>query len=217
MKTAYDLTGKIFGKLVVLSRVDNHKSGNAMWECQCDCGNKTIVRSTDLRIGRTKSCNKCNTYREENDYMICKVVNGKEFIFDKDDYKLVSQYIWHIFIYVENRNKNKVIRLHRLLFGLENSDIQVDHVNHNKLDNRRCNLRLCTNQQNRFNERKRKNKTSIYKGVSWNKKYERWGSRITYNGKEYHLGYFISEQDAGLAYNKKAIELFGEFAWLNKI
>jgi hypothetical protein len=90
-----------------------------------------------------------------------------------------------------------------------------DHINHNGLDNRRANLRLCTPQQNSFNQRPRRNSTSIYKGVSWNSEVRKWKAEIKHNGRTISIGYFEKEQDAAIAYDDYAAELFGEFAWLN--
>lgn len=90
-----------------------------------------------------------------------------------------------------------------------------DHINHNGLDNRKNNLRTCTRQQNTHNQKPRKKGTSKYKGVDWNKRQKKWRARIYYRGKCHYLGYFNNEIDAALTYDKKAKELFGEFACLN--
>jgi hypothetical protein len=92
----------------------------------------------------------------------------------------------------------------------------VDHINHNSLDNRRCNLRICTVRQNSFNRIAQHN-LSGYKGVYHKKNMKKWCVRIFYNYKEIHLGSFENIKDAARAYNQKAQELFGEFACLNKL
>jgi hypothetical protein len=113
--------------------------------------------------------------------------------------------------------KVKTVYMHRQILGLEHGDKrQADHINGNRLDNRRGNLRVVTNQQNCWNTRKIRG-ASVYKGV--------WitgGSRrkpcracITINGKTKHLGSFATEADAARAYDAAARELFGEFAHLN--
>jgi hypothetical protein len=101
--------------------------------------------------------------------------------------------------------------------GLSDPKIHTDHINHDKLDNRRINLRSCTNQQNHMNKSSNKDSTSKYLGVSWHKNANKWQSSIRFNGKQIHLGIFNNEQDAAKAYNLKAIELFGEFSNLNII
>jgi hypothetical protein len=97
----------------------------------------------------------------------------------------------------------------------------VDHINGNRLDNRKSNLRICTQFQNTKNRFKSRSNKSGYKGVSFFKaKYplkKPWVAEIVYNYKRISLGYFYTKEDAAKAYNKKAIELFGEFAKLNVI
>lgn len=84
------------------------------------------------------------------------------------------------------------------------------------MDNRRCNLRLATHQENCFNIRKRDGTSSKYKGVYFDTQNARtWRARIARDGKRRHLGSFRSEVEAAKAYDAAAKELFGEFAWLN--
>jgi len=117
--------------------------------------------------------------------------------------------------------KQHRILMHREILGLKYGDKrQADHINHNTLDNRRCNLRICSHQQNGMNQRKHrtwcgKETSSRYNGVSWRKDVKKWGARICFNGKHIHLGYFTSEAEAAKAYDTKALELFGEYANLN--
>ena len=94
----------------------------------------------------------------------------------------------------------------------------VDHINNKaNLNNTTGNLRWATGWEQQGNKSKQLNTSSQYKGVSWNKKDRRWRAYIRIGTKLLHLGYFKSEDEAALAYNKKAIEHFGEFAILNVI
>jgi hypothetical protein len=93
--------------------------------------------------------------------------------------------------------------------------MQCDHINHNGLDNRRCNLRLCTHQQNCFNKKPKPGCTNKYKGVYRSHESKKWRAEIRRNGRKIHIGHFDYEQDAAIAYDDYAIELFGEFAYLN--
>ena len=104
--------------------------------------------------------------------------------------------------------------MHRLILKAEKGQV-CDHINHNGLDNRRKNLRLCTNSQNFGNQRKRPNKSSIYKGVCFYKRDSKWQVGIECNYKKYYLGRFDNEIEAAKVYDKKAAELFGEFAYTN--
>lgn len=153
-----------------------------------------------------------------------KLTQGKFALIDDCDYELVRPFKWHAkkertrfyaSSSIWNGKRHRNIRMHRLLLGESCLGLDVDHKNHDTLDNRRSNLRVCTRSQNIMNTRKRPNKTSKYLGVSKCNKVDRWRSTISKDGKNYHLGNFKSELDAAVAYNKKAKELFGEFAVLN--
>lgn len=112
----------------------------------------------------------------------------------------------------KGEGKRRKITMHRQVLGLSKGDGKmVDHINGNGLDNRRCNLRICTGTQNQQN-RKIQHGTSEFKGVHWNKRSEKWQSQIKFNKKRRHLGCFNSETEAAKAYDRAAKNLFGEFA-----
>lgn len=121
--------------------------------------------------------------------------------------------------YVTNSN-GQVIGIHRWVLARKLGKIPsiCDHINGLGNDNRRDNLREATGQQNQINRFKQKGDyTSKYKGVrkSGNKRGRGWRAQIYFNSEYIHLGMFHTEIGAAKAYNKKAIELFGEFARLN--
>ena len=108
--------------------------------------------------------------------------------------------------------------MHRLIMDPIPDGMQVDHVNHNGLDNRKKNLRICTSQQNTWNAQKPKlnrESSSQYKGVSWYKRYNKWVARGTHDGKRITLGYYNCEKEAARAYDAAAKKYFGEYAHLN--
>ena len=109
--------------------------------------------------------------------------------------------------------------IHRLVakaFILNLSDLPcVDHKDRNCLNNHLSNLRWCTQKENQRNRSKNKNATSVYKGVCFNKSKKKWCASIRHNAQLIHLGSFSDESEAGRAYDRKAIELFKEFAVLN--
>jgi len=220
MSEFIDLTGQRFGRLTVVELTENSSRGEKRWKCQCDCGRYNIVSTHDLQRRSSLSCGKCNTYYEHLDgYMTCRVRDGHEFIIDKTDYKKVVKYTWHITPrgYVVAMIDNKLYKLHRFILNIFDKTITVDHINHNGCDNRKCNLRFCTQQQNNWNAQKHKEASSKYKGVSWHMSVHKWQAYINYNHKRICLGCFDSEEEAALEYNKKAKELFGEFAYINQI
>lgn len=109
--------------------------------------------------------------------------------------------------------QGKQHKLHRLI--MDNPVNVVDHINGNTLDNRRSNLRLCSQANNSANRNKSYKNTSGYKGVS--KARNKWAAKITKDYKVYHIGNYTTPELAALAYNKRAVELFGQFAKLNVI
>jgi len=155
------------------------------------------------------------------------LTQGKVALVDDADYEELSKYKWRVQkdyrsnTYYASRysrlstGKYTAIPMHRQIMGLEygNKD-SIDHINHIGLDNRRCNLRLCTQQQNCFNRLVRGG-TSKYKGVCFDKYHKKWRATIRLNDVSSFLGYFDLEEDAAEAYNAAAEECFGEFACLN--
>lgn len=107
----------------------------------------------------------------------------------------------------------KVVYLHRLLLDFPKG--VVDHINGNPLDNRRCNLRATTQTNNVRNSAPHKDRKSKYKGTCYQADRGKWAVYIRMNGKSKFLGRFTDEISAAKAYDKKAKELFGEYAWLN--
>ena len=100
------------------------------------------------------------------------------------------------------------------MFGSIPRDLFTDHINGNRLDNQRNNLRLANRSQNQANVHVVKNKYG-FKGISMSETRKRWKATIKFNQKTLHLGYFSTSKEAALAYDIKAKELFGEFARLN--
>lgn len=156
------------------------------------------------------------------------ITKGQTAIIDDEDYGKISPFQWCCHGdgyaargYHEN-GKVVILKMHHAVFGKPPAGYVIDHINGNKLDNRKCNLRLVTQQQNCFNSKKRiapvsGKKPSRFKGVGWRENRKKWRSRITFNGKRYYLGQYETEEEAALAYNKAAKSFFGEYAKLNEI
>lgn len=113
-------------------------------------------------------------------------------------------------------NSRKIILLHRLITNCP-KDKDIDHINGNGLDNRKCNLRICTHSENHQNRNKISTKsTSKYKGVYWYKSTSKWRALIQINGKQKSLGYFEREIEAAKAYNFAALRYFKDYARINE-
>jgi hypothetical protein len=117
---------------------------------------------------------------------------------------------------IKESGSYKMYQMHRMIMGCKTNDKKiVDHKNHDTLDNTRENLRFATRSQNMYNLITNHGK-SQYKGVSWHKQNDNWIAHIKLNKVE-HIGSYDNELEAAQAYNKKAIEYFGEYAYINKI
>lgn len=140
-------------------------------------------------------------------------------LIDTEDYKRVKNYRWCLdangYVMTNNKLERTSIKLHRLILNIENSKFHTDHINHNPLDNRRVNLRICTCSENVRNQRRRRDNHSGYKGVSWDKDRQKWRAYINHCFKRTHLGLFENKIEAAKTYDTAAKELFGEFAYLN--
>lgn len=147
-------------------------------------------------------------------------------LIDDQDYDTVMAFApWHLGLgyavhgYWED-GKSKAVRMHRLVLGLGTDDPHVDHVNHNRLDNRRSNLRLCTIRQNTRHSRPQRtyagDKTSShFKGVDFITARGKWHARIQTKERRISLGHFEDEVAAARAYDSAAAHFFGQFAVLN--
>ncbi len=140
-------------------------------------------------------------------------------IVDAEDYPSLSRYTWFAeggpkTYYAVRKENGKSIKMHRQILNASDH-LVVDHIDHNGLNNRKTNLRLATFTQNCQNQRRLSKKTSIYKGVYWNKAQKKWAAKITANKKTHHLGYFKNQTAAAKAYDRAAKKLHGEYASLN--
>lgn len=142
---------------------------------------------------------------------------------DDEIYDYLSQFVWYTrkdrktkyAIRFDTINGKKTsIQMHRDIMKLTDTRL-IDHIDGNRLNNQKDNLRICNNSENHMNRGKQRNNTSGYKGVTWHKKDKKWQAQIIKERKCYYLGSFVDPEDAARAYDKKAKELHGQFAKLN--
>ena len=140
------------------------------------------------------------------------------------DYDNLMEHTWHVakrkhcnyasgVIHGPNGKKNTL--MHRFILGITDSKIEVDHADRNGLNNTRRNIRPCSRAENMANTGLQSNNKSGYKGVNWDGNKSKWKARIKVNGKTVTIGRFHTAEEAARAYDKKALELRGEFAKLN--
>lgn len=217
-------------RLTVIKQADDYVGLNgvhhAQWLCECNCDehNRIITRGNAIKYGKIKSCGcsrrKNNLYdtKTEN-FVIGYTQNGEPFWFDKEDIELVEKYCWHYdkngYVVSIERGTRKKVALHRLVMGIDDPLIEVDHKTHpvgndHKIDNRKSNLEVVNHSDNMKNQGKYKNNTSGVTGVCWYPKYSQWVAYINVDNNRIHLGYFDKKEDA-IAIRKQAeIKYFGE-------
>ena len=139
-----------------------------------------------------------------------------ECIIDDEDWEKIKDYHWHVSCGYARTGKKRIL-MHRLIMNALDCNLEIDHINRNKLHNRKINLRACSHKENSMNVTKSKGTSSKYKGVYLdkriNKTYIRSGVKI--DGIRKHIGYYNTEIEAAIAYDVEAKKIFGEFANLN--
>ena len=234
-----DLTGRRYGRLVVLSRnyektdelYRNKGIKKLFWNCQCDCGNMTVVTSSNLTNKRspTLSCGcyrnemqhrsknaKQNTWQIDGDIAIGTTSTKQTFMVDASDLPLVRDYCWHInkngyVVACAKNGASPELRLHRFVTGVTDDTVCVDHKNWDKTDNRKSNLRLATKSQNNINIKRRIDNTSGYTGVSVTRG-GKYLARISIDGARYYLGVYEFFEDAVKARHDAELLMHGEWS-----
>lgn len=152
-----------------------------------------------------------------------KLTRGLIAVVDEADFESLSAFKWNACPcgpnFYARRNtringKHGSVYMHRQIMSAPRG-VEVDHVNHNSLDNRRDNLRLATRAQNSANVSRLAKNSSGFKGVHWNEEKRAWCATITHNKKRVFLGLFKDKQDAAKAYDEAALVYHGAFASTN--
>lgn len=244
MSKLVDLTGRVFGRLLVVGRADDYVVDcgtyihrEPKWICKCSCGNPVpvIAMGSNLKRGHTKSCGcwhkeytqafgghnrKLNEYEFHDNYVIGKNDKGETFIIDFESYELVCPYYWAKtkkgYFMCQSGPDGKPMQLHRLIMDADKT-IQLDHINHDKTDNRKCNLRIVSGSENCWNKGLRKSNTTGATGVYRRTGRNTWWAEIKAEGTRHFLGDFDSFDDAVAARKAAEERYFGEYSYDNSI
>lgn len=242
-----DLTGKKFNSWTV-EGLAYTKDWRLYWNCQCDCGNRKVMRGDSLQNIKVPYCSQCkprntvlrmtdlpysivtkvknreaglfhNTFVVDGELVYAYTSNSECFLFDSADIEKAKQHTWtrkHLRDgwYVYTTVKGKFTYFHTVI--LENLDCEkaVDHINRDKLDNRRSNLRFCCQQQNAFNQGLMKTNTLGFKGIRKHAS-GKWNATIMFCQRSISLGLYMTKEEAAAVYDVAAELLFDEFAFFN--
>lgn len=207
IKVKENLSNKTFGYLTVIKQGEDYisKSGNkqARWLCECVCGKKILVLQSLLKNGSQKSCGckhflackKFNDYTIKNNTVYVILSNKKDAIMlcDLDDWEKLKIYCWSLnkLGYAEARVNGKTRLFHHFVIDCNNKLVR-DHINRNKLDNRKTNIRIVSHSGNNINK-SYKNKFGI-NGIYKNK--NKYVARININKKQFYLGSYTTLEKA---------------------
>lgn len=227
-----DLTGQRFGRLTVLERAENYVSPKGsiepQWNCICDCGNVIVVRGCHLRNRHTLSCGcwqlkraadvqkKYNAYYIIGDKVYVKLSNSeKEMVTDRNIWESgAKKYCWalddsgYAIACIDTRRKTR--RFHVYAFPDCPKGMVRDHIDGNKLNNTKENIRFVLPKDNAKNHTTKNAKTGNRVGVFWDQKGKRWIAHICVDGKRIRRRY-TSLQDAITARKQAEVKYFGEY------
>lgn len=203
-----DMTGRVCDRLTV-KKFDRIENKRTYWICECECGKIVSVEGNKLRSGHTKSCGcynadrikkqrKFNEYEAVEGYVKVKLNDENYMLCDAEDWENLKGHYWYMSdtgYAVCETMKTGTLRFHKLVTGTT-AEVIIDHINRNKLDNRKSNLRIATASVNAINKGLQSNNTTGYAGVYFNKKSRTWNARVKVKGKIICLGTFPTKEEA---------------------
>lgn len=219
-----DYAGRKFNNIEVIKEIGQIYQGNrkrGLWLCKCSCGNFIKMSSNEIARGERKSC---GCIRNERKRKVCRYdfcggyIRGydeknSEFLFDVEDFEKIKDYCWYVSQNgaVQTSIDKKTVTMHRFIFENNAKGKVIDHINHNRADNRRTNLRVVSQKDNMKNQKTPKNSTSGRVGVTYNKQNKKYRASIKINGKYIFGGYFNSFNEAVKKREELEKQYFGEY------
>lgn len=210
-----NLAGMTFGEFTVLRR-DMSEERNS-WVCECSCGEIRTVQANELIKGKVKSCgcqktirNKKRTvpceYEVENSIVKVTLRTGEYMVCDLEDWNYLKFYGWRLGStgYAQTRVDGKNLKFHVEVMGRKTGFV-IDHINRNRLDNRKENLRFVTQEVNTLNRSMQRNNKCGHKGIYYDKSRDKYVAEIKVKGKKIYLGRYENIEDAINA-REKAVE-----------
>jgi hypothetical protein len=181
----------------------------------CGCRLKEVSRENMIKLTKGKEFGTrkqfCD-YDLTGDYGIGFTNKREPFFFDKEDYDRIKVYCWcsdkgYMYARIPGKGSKGRVYLHQLVMGRHGikDGLEIDHINHNRYDNRKLNLRVCTHQQNDCNK--------PVKGYFFSIKENKWIAKIQVKGKNIRIGAFENEEDAKSARKNAEKKYFGDFAF----
>ena len=204
MPKKYDFTNKTVGNLMVIGLHGKDKLGNFTWNCICKCGKQIVATSHMLNAKKITDCgcckkNKANEYRIVGEVAYVKMITSeKVMICDAKEWESLKNFHWNASKkdgYAMASIEGKTVLYHHLILKAKDGYVR-DHINRNRLDNRKCNLRYATLRANVLNKGIPKNSTSGCCGVTFEKRLGKWRAYIYCKSKMLHIGYFDNQEDA---------------------
>jgi hypothetical protein len=198
------------------------RKGGGTQSCGCIGRELSSKRAKEIVKELHKKNHKINKYDLSGDYGIGFTSNGDEFWFDKKHYNLIKDYCWYYnkrgYVVAWDMQAEQQVKLHRLIMGINDPFIEVDHIKHpprdeHKVDNREVNLRLVVHADNAKNHVVQINNSSGISGVHYCERDNKWIARIGVDGKRIYLGSFDSKEEAVKVREEAEIKYHGEYRY----
>lgn len=225
-----DYTGRKFNNIEVIKEIGYIYQGDrkrGLWLCKCGCGNFFELPSNEIAKEKRKSCGcskngnggrargkrKVCKYEIFDDYVKGIDSNNSEFVCDLDDYEKIKPYCWSVSSNggVFTSMNSKTVGLHRFVMNLTDSNYVVDHINHDRTDNRKQNLRIVTQRDNMKNRSISKNNRTGRTGVRYVEKLKKYRVEIRIDGKKINGGLFSDFESAVKKREELEIKYWGKY------